>query len=150
MRLIRQSVEHHLHIGTVRPHPFDDAVYRLIQRIDDLLLDIPVKIIIQRIDTDRFIKDLLKPLPDIRHGESNDRKTALLPFDIFVGDLPCPGSVLHGKLLLLFGQLHRRLFILRRKISLPEDLHHRRPRMHVSPLFIALKTVFQQFQFPVH
>ena len=59
----------------------------LIQHIDELLLNVPVKNIVQCIDPYRLTENILKLCADLRHRKGDDRKAPLLAYDILVRDL---------------------------------------------------------------
>ena len=101
-------------------------VFSLVKCIDHGLLYFFVKLCIQRIDFDHFIKDLRIPLSDLGHRIGNDRKASLFPFDIFIGKLSGAAVILESQfpLLIRIGRSFRHL--LWRKRSLPECLHHSR------------------------
>ena len=103
-------------------------IFSLIKGVDHGLLYFFVKLSVQRVNPDHFIKDLRVLLPNLRHRIGNDRETPLFSSDIFICDLPGTAVILERQLPLLFriGRRFRHCF--GRKRSLPEGLHHRRPR----------------------
>ena len=58
-----------------------------IQCIDQLLLNLLIQIIVQRIDFYRLTKDFFKLISDRRYRIGDDRETSLLAFDIAVRNL---------------------------------------------------------------
>ena len=74
---------------------------RLIQHIDELLLNLLVQLVIQGINLHGLGKNLLKPGTDCRNRVGNNRKAALLSLQILVAHLPHRTHLMHAELLLL-------------------------------------------------
>ncbi len=142
---IVQLVKLYLYIRLVSVLSFDQHGRALVQHIYDLLLHIPVKHVIQRIDTHHVIKNFLILLPDLRHGKGNDRKAALLPPNILVLDIGNLSRIGYRKLLLFFAQTACRLLVFRHKGDLPEALHHCRSAVKGRQLLMPFEDIVHGF-----
>ena len=100
---ILKGMEHYPEIGSVPLHPPDQHIFPQVKGIDDPLLHLLIKPVIQGIDPDHLIENLRKALSDLRRGKGDDGEAPLLLPDIAVLDFPCGGAVFYGKLLLLRG-----------------------------------------------
>ena len=76
-------------------------IFSLIKGVDHGLLYFFVKLSVQRVNPDHFIKDLRVLLPNLRHRIGNDRETPLFSSDIFICDLPGTAVILQRQLPLL-------------------------------------------------
>ena len=83
---------------------------RLVQRIDQALLYRTVLRVIQRIDSDGILKDPSEILANLRRGEGDDSKTALIHGDVLGVKFAALAAVLHPHLLLFGGHLDGLVF----------------------------------------
>ena len=100
---IGKRMKHHFQIRLVFAWACYFYILSFIQCIDHCLLHLLVKLVIQSIDLDRFIKDLMILLSDFRNRPGNDRKASLISRKIFIGQTS--GSSIHRnqKFFLLFA-----------------------------------------------
>ena len=131
----------HPDVRLIPVHTLDQHGRSLIQHIYDLLLDIPVEHVVQRIDAHHIVKDFLIPLSDPGHGKGDDRKAVLLALDILVLYIGYLSRVGNRKLLLLFTETAGSLLILRHEGLLPEALHHRGAAVKGRQLLVALEHI---------
>ena len=126
-RPVCQSVQFHPNIRLVASPARHLHIVRLIQGIDDHLLDVPVLVVIQGIDHNGLPENVREIRPDLRHWKCNNGKAGLIPRHIPVGDLAqlvCQGA---RHFLLVGVQGKCRLLVHRRKSLLAEGLHQRWP-----------------------
>ncbi len=135
----------HLYVRLIPVHALDQYGQTLVQHIYDLLLDIPVKHVIQRIDAHHIVENFLVPLPDLRHRESDNRKTVLLAFDILILDIGYLSRVGNRKLLLFFTQTACRFLVFRHERDLPEALHHRRSAVKGRQFLLPFEDIAHGF-----
>ena len=125
-------------------------IFSLIQHVNDFLLHHLILFIIQGIQLHRFCKNFFKLVPDCRDRISDDRKAALLPFHICVGNLHRLICIIDVQFLLLFLELPGKRLILRLKIVLSKRLHDRRSCIPCSSLLAIFISRLQRFQTPFH
>ena len=139
-----------IQIGAVLSAAFYNHIRSLIQCIDDFLLNALVQGVIQGVDGDGLIKNSFELFSNLRHRESNDGKTSLLPRNIGIGDLSCLGCIFNAQLLLFFGISRRCLLCHRFKIFFSEYFLHGRTAKGLGHSFVTLIAGFQTFQLTVH
>ena len=93
---ILQSMQLHSDIRLVLPFSQYMDVLSLIQSVDHPLLYSLIKLGIQGIDPDDFIKDLRILLSDLRNRKRDHREAPFLPLDILVCDLPGSAVICQG------------------------------------------------------
>ena len=137
-------------IGPVLSHSFDPHILRLVQCVDQLLLDTLIESVIQRVQLQDAVEDLFKILPDFRHRKSDDGKASLFALHILIHQRARLRLETNGKLLLLFVQAKRFFLVLRLKGRLPKAFDDRRPAVHGGKLLHALQRIPIVFQAVVH
>ena len=147
---IGERMEHYLHISTIFISAFDPYPFRLVQRVDDTLLNRLVRLIIQRIYLQYLIENRFKILSYLRYGERNDRKASLFRIDIFVRHRSRLALIFHRKLLLLFGKLQSLRLVFRLKGLFSKRFYHRRSRMKSRLVLILFPCRLPAFQHPGH
>ena len=100
---ICQLVKRDFQVRFICSPPGNCHILRLIQNINQLLLHIPVPFIIQRIDPDRFRKDLPEILSNRRNRKRNNRKTGFISGNILIYNGHGLIGIGNGQLLLLFA-----------------------------------------------
>ena len=141
----------HAQIGPVVSLSLHFHVFRLIQCIDDRLLNRLILFIVQRVDRDSLLEYLFETLTgtlcipftvtaatDLRHRECDDRKACFITGNILIGNHRCLIGCLCTQLLLSAIQTVCLLLINRLEALLPEGLNHSRPRIGCGLFFILL------------
>ena len=123
---ILQLVEIHVQIRPIAVRSLNMNPVCRIEHIDNLLLHVLVKRIIECIDPYRLPKDLRKTRADRRKRIGDDREAALLADDILIVDPAFLPDQPDGQFLLLLVIGDPLLLRLRRERLLAEHLHDRR------------------------
>ena len=147
---IMQRMKSDAQIGPVFSHSFDPHILRLVQRVDQLLLDALIESVIQSIQLQDAIEDLFKILPDFRHRKGDDGKASLFALHILIHQRARLRLEINGKLLLLFIQTKRFFLVFRLKGGLPKAFDDCRPAVHGGKLLHALQRIPIVFQTVVH
>ena len=106
--------------------------------------------IIECIQPDCFCKNLLIIRPDCGNRICNNRKAALLAFDIAVCNLPGLVCIINNQLLLFFIIMRGFCFACRRKRRFSKYLLHCRAAKYSCQLFVRLISIPQHFQPALH
>ena len=138
LRGIRQGVKHHLHICLVLPASGHRHVSAAVEHVDNLLLNLFIMRVRERVAADGLAEHFLEVVADGRHRIRNDGKSALLGVDKVRNDghetpLQFPQERCRAG---LCGR-HRAL-VFKLDVGLAEDLLHRRSGISAQRLAVNL------------
>ena len=122
----------------VAPPSLNMHAIPLIQRVNQLLLNLLILPVIQVVDFFRLTEDFGKPASDFRHRISDNGEASLVSANIPVHDLPGLVLIADLKSLLFPAQAAAGFLCLRRKRQFSKCIHAGRPAVHSSLCLSAL------------